>query len=89
MGAQEKKAEVSLRSKLEEMGPSRAVQTWLRDFGNVRTKATYALELALYLRWLKQTKGLQMGPDDLVADNLKRIFESPPTDVSRRKITST
>jgi integrase len=83
MGA-ERKAEQSLASKLREIGPSPAVDRFLRKYGNVRTKATYALELALYLRWLK-SKGVSTSPDGLVEDNLRCVFESKPTDVSTKR----
>ena len=84
MGATERKAAQSLASKLREIGPSPAVDRFLRKYGNTRTKATYALEVALYLRWLKQ-RGVAMNPDGLVEDNLKCVFESRPTDVATKR----
>ncbi|MGP8125313.1 MAG: hypothetical protein ACLQEQ_05505 [Nitrososphaerales archaeon] len=58
MGAEEK-AENSLRNKLKEIGPSAALDRFLSQYGKVRTKATYSIELALYLRWLKE-KGVSL-----------------------------
>jgi len=42
------------------------------------------MELALYLRWLR-SKGVAMGFDELVMDNLRCVFESRPTDVDEEK----
>ena len=83
MGA-EKKSEQSLASKLREIGPSRAVTRFFQKYGNVRTKATYAVELALYLRWLK-SRGVTMGPDALVQDNLICVFKSDAVVVETKR----
>ena len=83
MGA-ERKAEQSLASKLREIGPNRAVGRFLQKHGNIRTKATYALELALYLRWLK-SREVNLSPDELVVDNLRCVFESKPIDVETKR----
>jgi hypothetical protein len=80
----ERKAEQSLASKLREIGPSKAVARFLQKHRNVRTGATYALELALYLRWLK-AKGITMSPDELILDNLRCVFEGGPTDVETKR----
>jgi integrase len=78
------KATRDLGTFLEEIGPSRAVETFLRGYGNLRTKSTYAMELALYFRWLK-LQGVELSPDELVLDNLKCVFESRATDVQTKR----
>ncbi|MGD0476930.1 MAG: hypothetical protein ABSB29_02045 [Nitrososphaerales archaeon] len=80
----EKRAENSLRSKLKESGPGRSVDLFLNRYGNIRTKATYAIELALFLRWLKQ-KDIRMTPDELVKDNLVCVFKSDPIDAPTKR----
>jgi hypothetical protein len=84
MAARERKDQKELENKLREIGPSQAVDAFLSQYGNVRTKSLYAVELALYLRWLN-AKGIVMTPDELVKDNLVRVFKSDPTDVPTKK----
>jgi len=79
----ERKAEQSPASKLRETGPSKAVARFLQKHGNVRTRATYALELTLYLEWPK-ARGITISPDELVLDNLRCVFESGPIDVETK-----
>ena len=69
---------------MEEIGPSKALDRFLSRFGNVRTKATYSIELVLYLRWLK-TRGVGMSLDELVRDNLICVFKSDPIDVTTKR----
>ncbi|MDG6919370.1 MAG: hypothetical protein JRN62_08050 [Nitrososphaerota archaeon] len=78
------KEERALDHFLAEIGPSAAVERFLRGYGNVKTRCSYAMRLVMYLRWLK-SKGVGMGPDALVQDNLKAVFESPPTDVAAKR----
>jgi len=80
----DRKAENGLRLFLEELGPSKAVETFLRNYGNVRTRNAYAGELCLYFRWLRG-KGIDMTPDQLIQDNLRAVFESRPTDVTAKR----
>lgn len=80
----EKKAQNALDGFLAEIGPSKAVERFLSGYGNVRTKAAYACELALYFRWLKG-KGVTLSPDALVTDNLECVYESKPTDVLAKR----
>lgn len=78
------KDERALAAFLEELGPSAAVDRFLRGYGNVRTRCSYAGHLALYLRWLKD-RGTEATPDALIQDNLKAVFESTPTDVTAKR----
>lgn len=81
----DQKAENQLEAKLKELGDSPAVASWLRQYGRVTTRKSYAAEFSLYLRWLKREKGVDKTPDQLVADNLSCVFESKPTDVATKK----
>lgn len=83
-GQSERHAEQRLAAALREMGQSRAVGRFLQKYGNVRTRAHYACDLHLYLRWLK-SQGLYMPPDDLVKDNLVCVFRSDPVDVEMKR----
>ncbi len=80
----DRKAENGLRLYLKELGPSRGVETSLRNYGNVRTRSAYAAELCLYFRWLME-RGVTLSPDDLIQDNLRAAFESSPTDVAAKR----
>jgi len=80
----EKKAENALAVSMRELGDSPAVERYISGYGNVRAKQAYALQLALYLRWLK-TRGILMTPDALVKDNLRAVFESGPTDIETKR----
>ena len=83
----EGRAQKALDGFLKEIGSSETVERFLSGYGNVRTRATYACELALYFRWLK-SKGLESNPDALIRNNLKCVYESKPTDVlTKRKHT--
>jgi len=68
----EKKAVNALAVSMRELGASPAVERYISGYGNVRTKQAYALQLALYLRWLK-TRGILTTPDALVKDNHRAV----------------
>jgi len=38
-----------------------------------------------YLEWLKEAKGVEMSPDDLITHNLRAVYESSATDVKRKR----
>lgn len=80
----DRKAEKSLELYLKEIGPSRAVERFLSGYGKPRTRCAYAMELMMYRRWLV-AEGVALGWDDLPRDNLRRIFESEPTDVEAKR----
>jgi len=80
----EQKAERAVASRLREIGPSKSVSRFLQKHGNIRTKAVYVSELALYFRWLK-AKGAYLPPDELVMDNLRCVYESKPTDIEAKR----
>jgi len=67
-----------------EIGPSEAVDRFLRCYSKVRVQKLYAFHLLLYFRWLKR-KEISMGPDQLVADNLRCIYRSEPEDVVTKR----
>jgi hypothetical protein len=75
------RAEKNLQGSLRKIGPSKAIERFLSRYGNPRTKASYAYELVLCFRWLK-AKGVDLDPDAVIADDLKCVYESGPTDVS-------
>src|SRR5713101_2406994 len=79
----------TLENTLRKIGPSGAVKRFLSQYGNVRTRAIYACEIRLYIRFLQEKGLLSTGiPDWLIQDNLESVFESKPTDVpSKRKHT--
>ncbi len=80
----DRRAENALNGFLAEIGPSKAVERFFSGYGNPRTRAAYACELALYFRWLKG-KGVSLSPDALITDNLRCVYESSPTDVSTKR----
>jgi integrase len=82
--AADEKAGRTLKAFLDEIGPSVAVETFLKGYGSVKTRSIYAMELALYLRWLKQ-KGVKMSLDDMVRDNLICVFKSDATDTTTKR----
>ena len=69
---------------LKEIGPSEAVDRYLRRYTKVRVRRLYAFHLALYFRWLKR-KGALTTPDELVVDNLRCIYKSEPEDVATKR----
>src|SRR5437870_4850857 len=70
---------------LDKIGPSAAVNRFLSKYGNLRTKANYAVQLHLFLQWLRQDKRIATNPDSLIWDNLACIFKSDPTDVATKR----
>ena len=45
-----------------EIGPSEAVDRFIRSYSKVRVRKTYAFHLMLYFRWLRE-KGVPLTPD--------------------------
>jgi integrase len=82
----ERKAEKGLAAYLKEMGQSRALDRFLGGYGNVRTRCNYAGVLCLYRRHLR-SEGIRMTFDELVADNLKCVYESGTDVETKRKHT--
>ena len=78
------KAEKTLQGFLKELGPSNAIERFLRNYDNVKTRSLYGGELCLYIRWLKGKRDI-VTPDWLIEDNLKCVFESRPTDLSAKR----
>jgi integrase len=66
------------------LGESEAVTRFLDSYGNVNTKKAYALTLIVYLRWLREAKGVNFAPDELLRDNLVCIYKSDPVDVGTK-----
>ncbi len=78
-------AERELAHNLAKIGPSEAVDRYLRSYGKVRVRAAMSFRLMIYFRWLK-TKGLsQLSPDELIIDNLRCIAKAEPEDVATRR----
>lgn len=75
----------TLEKKLEELGPSKAVDRFLSKYGNHNTRTAYAIELAIYFRWLRNAQGVTMSADELIVDNLRCVFESSAVDVARKR----
>jgi hypothetical protein len=44
----DRKAENSLRPFLKELGPSRSIETFLLNYGNVRTQCAYTAQLSVF-----------------------------------------
>lgn len=84
MRTEDQRNERALNRFLKEIGPSRAVERFLTNHGNVKTKRTYAMQLVEYKRWLVK-EGVALGWDELPRDNLRCIFESGPTDVETKR----
>lgn len=83
------KDQKALEAFLRELGPSPAIERFLREYGNPRTKCSYSGHLVLYRRWMKKEKGIEMTPDAMIQDNLRAVFESAPSDVvAKRKWTN-
>jgi integrase len=74
----------TLANTLRKIGPSDSVTRFLSKYGNVRTRAIYACELYLYLRWLNG-KTRTLTPDELVHDNLVCVFKSEAVDVATKR----
>ena len=70
---------------LVKMGPSKAMSLFLSKYGNDNTKCGYVVELSAYFRWLRESQGVTMTPDELVLDNLKAIYESKAVDVAAKR----
>ena len=45
----------------------------------------YAKVLEIYFDWLCNEKGIAMTPDEMLKDNLRKVYESQPTDVERKR----
>lgn len=80
----DQRAAKTLERFLKEIGPSRAVESFLSEHGNVRTKCAYAMELVEYKRWLTD-RGIKFGWDELPKDNLRCVYESRPIDVEAKR----
>jgi integrase len=80
----DQRAEKNVARFLEKVGPSRAVERFLSGYGRVRTRSAYIVELVEYKRWLAK-EGVDLGWDELPRDNLRRIFESGPTEVDAKR----
>jgi hypothetical protein len=79
--------ERNLETAMHKIGESEAVNRFLSKYGNARTRWIYAYWLQKYLEWLRG-RGIDLGPDRLVDDNLVSIFKSDATDVrTKRKHT--
>jgi integrase len=78
----------SLLTRIAEFGPSTSVERFLTGYGKVGTKKVYAQLLYGYLKWVRVAKGIQMGPDELIQDNLVCVYRSDPIDTrTKRKHT--
>jgi hypothetical protein len=74
-----------LSKRLDEIGPSEAVAHFVRSYAKVTVQSLYALHLCLYFRWLRNKKGVEMTPDELVRDDLRCIYKSEPEDVATKR----
>src|SRR5689334_21389432 len=84
MSTREARTKRKIARNIEEMGRCPVVERFLNKYGKDNTKRIYALELALYLRWLKHT-GIELTPDQLITDNLRCVYESSATDVTTKR----
>jgi hypothetical protein len=75
----------ALRHFLRELGPSRCVDNWLQGYGSLRTRTSYTGHLVLYRRWLKNEKVIQWTPDEMIAGNLRAVYESALVDVASKR----
>jgi hypothetical protein len=67
------------------LGDGEAVNRFLSSYGNLRTKRSYSVHLTVYLRWLRDERGVTLSPDELVKDNLVCIFKSDPSEVATKR----
>jgi integrase len=82
----QRRVDLAVKGNLAKIGgPYRSVETFLRTCGPLTTKKQYTNAVMLYLRWLKEEKGIAMNPDDLMLDNLRCIYESAATDVATKR----
>lgn len=70
---------------LAELGPGSSIERFASKYGRINTRNSYLQNLAMYLRWLRNVKGITMSPDELIADNLRCVYESKPTDVQTKR----
>jgi hypothetical protein len=66
-------------------GRYESIRRFMRKISKVSTRCCYLLMLDQYLRWLRDAKGVSMGPDELVKDNLECVYNSLPTEVKRKR----
>jgi hypothetical protein len=53
-----KQTEKTVARTLEKIGPSAVVNRFLSKYGNIRTKAIYAVQLHFLFQWLRQQKNI-------------------------------
>jgi hypothetical protein len=75
-------AERELAYNLAKIGPSEAVDRFLRSYGKVRVRAAMSFRLMIYFRFLKARGLSQLSPDELIIDNLRCIAKAEPEDVA-------
>jgi integrase len=81
----EARSQRQVEGRLRRIGPSESVERFINAYGKVRSRATYGAHLSHYFEWLRKKKGIVMGPDDLIRDNLVCIYRSEPEDVALKR----
>jgi len=51
----------------------------------VRTKYAYLQGIYIYFRWLRESKGVTLSPDEPIVDNLRALYDSKATDASAKR----
>lgn len=63
-----------------------SVRRFMSRYGKLSTKYCYLNRLDYHMRWLKESAGVTLSPDELISDNLSCVFKSPdPTEVKAKR----
>lgn len=85
MPRSESEGETDLARHLRKLGKSQAAARFLQSYGKKGVRALYAYNLGRYYRWLRTEKGIDLGLDGLIRDNLVCVFRSDPVDVDTKR----
>lgn len=64
---------------------SKAVNRFISGYSSPKTKRYYLRCLIQYLKYVREVKGLNLSPDELLLDNRRCIFESPAVDTETKR----
>jgi hypothetical protein len=85
MPRSELEGETDLARHLRKLGESQAASRFLQSYGKKRVRAIYTYNLGRYYKWLRTEKGIELGLDGLIQDNLVCVFRSDPVDVDTKR----
>ena len=77
--------ETDLARHVRKLGESQAASRFLESYGKRGVRATCAYSLGRYHKWLRAEKGIDLGLDGLIRDNLICVFRSDLVDVDTKR----